>query len=109
MKTINLGKSIVTGTLVLFLALPAVATAGSKVSDTSIKVSFADLDISKQEGLQALYRRLQGAAEEACGPITYTEAGNLTQLSHNKRCYQETLSRAVDKVGNDALQALHSG
>jgi len=109
-KESKIRKSIIVASITAVLALPAVASAGSNVGTetTRIKVSFADLDISSNRGVNALYKRLQNASEEACGPITYTEAGNLNQLTRNKHCYQETLGSAVEKVDSDALRELHN-
>ena len=110
MKFVNIRKSVVAASLVGLLASPVVASADSNVafSDTPIKVSYADLNINSQEGVYALYKRLQSASEEVCGPLTYAEAGNLNRLSLNKACYQATLSSAVEKVGSDALSELHN-
>lgn len=110
MKVTILRKSLVVASLAAVLALPAVASAGNNgnFEDTSIKVSFADLDISNADGLSALYKRLQNASEEACGSIAFTQEKNLSALTRNRACYQETLSSAVEKVDNDSLRELHS-
>ena len=110
MKKTIFRKSFVVVSLAAVLALPAVASAGNNanVENTSVKVSFADLDISNADGLNTLYKRLQNASKEACGSIAYTQEKNLSALTRNKACYQETLSSAVEKVDNDSLRDLHS-
>ena len=110
MKKTIFRKSFVVVSLAAVLALPAVASAGNNASfeGTSIKVSFADLDISNAEGVSALYKRLQNASEEACGSIAYTQEKNLNALTRNKTCYQETLGSAVEKVDSDSLRELHN-
>ncbi len=111
MKESKFRKSWAAASLAALLVLPVAAAAGSNVDSerTFVKVSFSDLDISDRQGLITLYRRLQDASEEACGPITYREAGNdLRALSRNKQCYRESLSKSVDKVGSDALRELHN-
>jgi UrcA family protein len=110
MKKTIFTKSFVVMSLAAVLALPAVASAGNNASieNTSIKVSFADLDISNADGVSALYKRLQNASEEACGSIANTQEKNLSALTRNKSCYQETLSSAVEKVDNDSLRDLHN-
>ena len=107
-KFVNIKKSIVAASLVGLLASPVVASATDVAfGDTSIKVSYADLNINSKQGVSALYKRLQSASEEVCGPLTYSEAGNLNLLSLNKACYRATLSSAVAKVGSEALSELH--
>ncbi len=110
MNKLNLKNGLIAISLASFLALPAVATAGSNAGSdrVSVNVSFADLDMSKAEGLATLYRRLQNATEKVCGPTNYSEAGNLAQLMRNKHCYAEALSEAVEKVDNEALDELHN-
>ena len=110
MRVNNIRKSVIVATMTGMLAVPALASADYSVGfeDSGIKVSFADLNISSKQGINTLYKRLQNASEEVCGPLTYLEAGNLSLLTQNKQCYQETLSSAVKKVGSDALTELHN-
>ena len=107
---LNMRKSLIVASLAALLALPAVAIAANNAGEksTSVRVSFADLDISSDAGLILLYRRLRNASEDVCGPITYQKAGNLNRLAHNKACYKGTLASAVEKVGSEALTELHN-
>lgn len=109
-KSTNLRKTLIIASLTAVLAFPAIASAGNDagIEPTSVKVSFADLDISNAHGISALYKRLQNASEDACGPISYSETANLSQLTRNKACYHQALTSAVEKVDNDALSELHS-
>ncbi|MBT8078977.1 MAG: UrcA family protein [Gammaproteobacteria bacterium] len=111
MKVNNFRKSVIIASLTGLLAVPAAAVADNavKTQDSAIKVSYADLNIRSKQGISALYKRLQNASEELCGPLSYSKAGNLNLLTQNRQCYQETLSSAVDKVGSEALSELHNG
>lgn len=111
MKESNRTKSLLAIGLTVVLAAPLFANAaneGYAFEDTSIRVSFSDLDLSSTSGVEALYMRLKAASEEACGPTNYREAGTLRQLVQNKACYDEALSKAVSKVNNADLDELHS-
>lgn len=110
-------KSSVTTTLVavsaaLVLGTPSLAAAGTQsanIEDTSVRVSYADLDLSNDQGIATLYKRLQSASQSACGPLTYSEAGSLKELIQNKSCYQSALTKAVERLNNDSLNKVHAG
>ncbi|GMR17487.1 MAG: hypothetical protein BMS9Abin32_603 [Gammaproteobacteria bacterium] len=97
---------------VVALSLPAVSQAGVTESGTRearIHVSYADLDLSKAAGVTALYTRLKVAAQQACGPTNLREVGSVQRAQKNKACYNSLLSRAVAKLDNDYLAAMHAG
>lgn len=96
------------------LAIPAIAGASPEINDngrTAVRVSFADLDLSREAGLQTLYGRLRAASYSVCGSGSRSliEAGSLDQLAVNKRCFHKALSKAVAKIGNDKLNKIHAG
>ena len=83
-----------------------VVTGGKAVgAEThSQTVKFADLDVSKSEGLKTLLSRIRGAAHKVCSP-----APDPTDIQGNKdykKCVDAAVSGAVEKVGNPALTAL---
>jgi UrcA family protein len=65
-------------------------------------VRFADLDLTRNEGVAALYRRLKDAAETACAPQNGRELGS--QMRY-RLCWQSALTGAVAQVGQPALSA----
>lgn len=90
------------------VAAPAhAAYTGPGMAQESISVAIADLNLSSEAGVAALYKRLQRAAETVCGPQDLRAAGSMTALRMNKTCYAETLDRAVASIAHDALGALH--
>lgn len=110
MKESNRIKSLVAIGLAAVLAAPVItsaATQGFAGEETSVRVNYADLDLSSTAGVKALYTRLKAASEEACGPTNYRDAGTLQQLVKNKACYTEALNKAVSKVNNAELESLH--
>ena len=105
----------VTGLLALMsvVALGAASVASAVVldpgtRDARIQVSYSDLDLTSSAGVVTLYSRLKAASKQACGPTNVQEAGSVQRLQQNKACYADLLSRAVEKVGNDSLSAIHN-
>ena len=68
MKESKLFKSLLAAIVVVALSAPTIASADGKneLKGVSVKVSYADLNLEKQEGAKALYRRLQQASKRAC-------------------------------------------
>ena len=67
------------------------------------------LRLCREAGLVKLYARLQSASRIVCGPRSLDEAGSLEQLSKNKACYRNALSKAVAKFDNATLDRIHAG
>lgn len=83
-----------------------VVTAGKPVgTETHSKtVKFADLDLSKSEGLNTLLSRIRGAAGEVCAPRP--ETNDTKGTTAYKKCVGDAVHGAVAKVGNSGLTAL---
>ena len=93
---------------VVFTALSGVAGIGnanlSEITVESVRVSYADLNLNRAEGIETLYTRLKRAARRVC------EDGGQRPLSAQnaeKDCEEATLGRAVKKVGSERLAAIH--
>ena len=94
------------------LSLPFAASAEERDNTserTVVRVSYADLDLSSDEGMTVLYQRLRGAAKKVCGPLNYRQAGSLTLMRLNRQCYQSALDKAVQKMNIAGLEAIHRG
>lgn len=105
-------KQVLTRTLLLGIAggLSLAAHAGEPQHPnevtTSVKVSYADLDISHPAGAQTLYSRIKSAAREACGPEPAVL--DLRDAAGYNACYQQAVAKAVNRVGSEQLHALHA-
>ena len=86
----------------------AIAASPSQFDDSSVSVSFADLNIQNSAGAEVLYSRLQQASESVCNVESYRELGSLSRVAQAQSCYSETLDNAVAKIDSAALQAIHS-
>jgi UrcA family protein len=70
----------------------------------TVTVSYRDLDLSRPTDVQALYRRLQHAAAEVCGPVP---EGELPRYLAWQRCYHIALDSAVLGVRSPELLAIY--
>ncbi len=112
MKESNQVRKLLIASAVIVLSIPAIASATPLINDEGkpvVRVSYADLNLSSQAGLVALYKRLQGVSKAACGPRNYRQAGSLQQSMINRDCYNDLLSKLVAKVGNAKLNEIHAG
>lgn len=111
MKESKLAKSIIATIAVLFMSLPIAATANAadELKGRSVKVKFADLNLQKEEGAEALYRRLRLASKQVCGVESIKNAGGVRAIAETKRCFRQTLDAAVAQIDNDALKKIHEG
>lgn len=110
MKESKLFKGLLATIVIVALGAPAYATvdASSQLQGKSVKVSFADLNLEKYEGAKVLYRRLQQASRQACDVRSFREEGSLIRIAEGRRCYLDTLSKAVAEIDNELLTQIHS-
>lgn len=85
------------------------ASAGDTISVgyTQLRetVSYADLDVNKAEGAQALYKRLNRAAKTVCAPL---RGRDLTRAGEHRACVGEALANAVGEVNQPLLTQHHN-
>jgi UrcA family protein len=81
----------------------ATGCAGSDIAQ--VKVCYRDLNLSHQEGVTALYRRINNAAKQVCGrrPVIMDVKGSALY----DECRRDVVARAVNDVGHPGLAALH--
>src|SRR5215467_8264036 len=71
----------------------------------SIRVSYADLDLSTQAGATTLFNRIRGAARQVCGD----EGTTYTDHVIWQGCIKRAVGDAVATVNNPRLTALYQG
>lgn len=91
-------------TFALMAAAPADAAV---IHRTSVRVSYADLDIDNQAGAAALLGRIRSAARAVCGD--YSGPISLRARAAIRQCENARVEKAVTDVNNPALTALYSG
>ena len=110
MKESKLYRSLLATIVVVALGAPAIASAdaNSNLQGKSVKVTYADLNLEKQEGAKALYRRLQQASKQACDYRGLKISGSIKRMVETKQCYHETLTEAVAEVDSELVTELHN-
>ncbi len=115
MKDSKLFKGLVATLVVFVLCGPVVVLADTAnyFKDAKATVSYADLNLEDEEGVRALYRRLQYASKTVCTLASPKIAGSyivkLSRQQATRQCYRETLFNAVDKFDNEDLTRIHAG
>ncbi|MGH6992613.1 MAG: UrcA family protein [Caulobacteraceae bacterium] len=89
------------------MALAAPASAQFEESPTSVRVQTADLDLSSPAGAHALLRRIDSAAEAACGGAP--DIRLLTQMQAYKSCRATAIQNAVTQAHSAMVAAIASG
>ncbi|MBS0395730.1 MAG: UrcA family protein [Proteobacteria bacterium] len=95
--------TLIAGAILTVAIAPAIASPAE--SGPAVAVHYADLDLSRGEGIATLYRRLGDAAAEVCGPPTWTGTHIVSQ--EYKDCVSDAVHRAVLHVHDSALTAYH--
>ena len=91
----------------LTLAGTASLAHADALSDTEKQiVRYGDLNLATQAGLQALYRRIQNAAADVCGPSTV--AGTRIVSAAWKDCVSASVRDAILKVNHPSLTAYYA-
>ena len=94
----------------VFLALSGVSAIGTanipELMIESVRVSYADLNLSKSEDAQTLYTRLRRTAENVCGDL---RRKSLQEMVVERECEERALDRAINEVGSRQLTAIHQG
>lgn len=95
----------------VFLAVGSMT--GSAQAQTSARtaatVSYADLDLSTQDGARALLKRINIAAKEACGPEPVMSPLTPAAPTLHERCITQAADKAVAEVNAPLVVALHTG
>ncbi len=109
MKESKLYKGLMATIIIVALGAPVIASAdtGSELKGTAVKVSYADLNLEKQEGAKALYRRLQQASRRACGRGLNAK-DRMKYLRDVQQCYREALSATVQKLDSELVTQIHN-
>ena len=97
-------KLAVSVSLALASSLFAVPMLASSGEAKQVTVSFADLNLANDAGVEALYSRIRGAARTACAGA---EGRSAAQHREWNACMNVALDGAVASVGNDALSSMH--
>jgi UrcA family protein len=103
-----LSKLVVIGLAAALVAQAAVARQPVRDMDvSSVRVSYADLDLSRPVGTDVLLRRIRRASEAVCGPAP--SAADVVRRALYRDCITDSTRGAVASVGAVMVTALASG
>jgi UrcA family protein len=116
MNTINNGtrrnkvrSALLTSLPAIFLALTVIsahaADVATGVTPPATTVKFGDLNLSNPEGVQHLYGRISGAAQEVCST---RGDRSLVAAALERMCVRQSIARAVRAVDSPQLTAFHA-
>jgi UrcA family protein len=89
----------------LALLCSGVALAGPVSSpQVGVTVNYSDLNLSAQEGVLRLYRRIEAAARLVCAGYDSME---LTLQGKYRQCQKNAVDAAVRQVGAEKLTEVH--
>jgi len=98
--------------LAVIVALGLTGAAGAASAATaaagpaqSVRVAYADLDLSHDAGVSALYARLRSAASQVCNA---SDAIDLRSQVAYRDCAARALDEAVASVNDAKLTAVHA-
>jgi UrcA family protein len=90
----------------LSCAIPALAQTSDAVP--SVVVKYSDLNIGSRAGAQVLLKRIEAAADTACGGAP--DIRQLSQLASFEACRRSAVARALVAVDSPMLTAMaHRG
>lgn len=80
------------------------AASAAERAQPSIRVPYADLDLTSDRGITELYARVRRAARQVCR----TQITGSRVDERYPTCMRDTVARAVSQLGVAALAELHS-
>ena len=104
MKTL-FKAALVTAVAAAFSIPVQAGEPAASANTRSTTVSYSDLDLSGQAGINSLYNRLRTAAGEVCG--AKGDGRNLSMRFAWKQCYDAALDNAVQTVAHVGLSQVH--
>jgi UrcA family protein len=100
-------RHVAVAALTVLPSLVAIESACAGASDgdaPSVAVRYGDLNLTSQEGIASLYRRIGNAAAVVCSALDGRDPMRET-LWHD--CYNHAVANAVHTVHNETLSAYH--
>jgi UrcA family protein len=83
----------------------APASAEQRVQINTVAVSYADLDLTRAEGVKTLTLRLKGAVDQVCGRSA--TSASMTIRRKVQACREKAMDVAVAEINAPLLTAMH--
>jgi len=98
----GLGVALICSTVLLTFNPPFAAVDDNDVPRVTVR--FGNLDLSKSQGVETLYRRIRAAAEQVCAPL---DERDLARHMRFNACVRSAISTAVANVDRPTLTAYY--
>jgi UrcA family protein len=87
-----------------FVLGSSLLTITANAGDARVVVQYSDLDLSKPQAVEALYGRIEKAAQRLC-----TDSGwrRVDERVKEQQCIARTIADTVAKIPNERLAALY--
>jgi len=105
-STRSIRKLVVSTAAVCLMTLPVFASA-SILNSSIDQDTYNAAGLDSAAGQERLYKKLQNESRNVCGSSNIHAAGSVERAVDNEKCYRETLTVAVQRVGNEGLSDLH--
>ena len=99
----SIRKTLMAITVVTAMTLPLLVSA----SVPSISVTFDKRDLKTSHGVKNIYAQIQDAARDLCGSNNFHSANTMSKRRGNAKCYEGTLTAAVERLDIPEITALH--
>lgn len=103
----SIRKAMISAAAVCLMTLPVIASASLLNSSTGADGSYDSSSYDSAESQERLYEALKNESRNTCGPTSVSVAGSVERAMDNKKCFQETLTVAVQRVDNPGVSKLH--
>ncbi len=80
--------------------------AGTSMTQASVRVSYADLNLSGAAGTQTLHSRLKQASRHVCGALPSPR--QIAATARYQACMREAVTRAYAEIDSPAMVAMLS-
>jgi UrcA family protein len=86
------------------LTLAPVITAAQQAPPLTYRVSFGDLNLDSNAGIEHLYGRIRSAADSVCHLFV---GRDLKSVGLHKQCVDEAIEKTVGQIGLERLTAYY--
>jgi UrcA family protein len=100
LKELIMNKQIKNGVMGVAVAAAMLVGVAQGAEVATKTVSYQDLNLNTQAGVQVLYKRIHGAANQVCGNF---DARDLQVGRAHKACVDRAVADAVATVNNQML------
>jgi UrcA family protein len=92
---------------ILCMISAAPAARADQAERNTLRVAYADLDLSREAGARSLFKRIALASRQVCG--TRPSPKLIEANARYQACYRDSLSQAVAEIGSPLLSAMLNG